>query len=167
MRWNRFTVHLSIAVTVAIGLGACRQQEAAQEERAGAKEESTGTQEEAGALKAGAFYFKDTVDGGDDPFNPGCEEVFLAAGCPGLGRVARGDRCSDAITLLEGTDQNCHQGDVVTTYNCDELCRKNGHDAGTCGPIDSACAGFGSATCVCQDEMEKQTTEQQQASPRS
>lgn len=101
------------------------------------------------------IYYKDVLDGGDDPFNPGCEEVFTANTCPAPGRIARGDYCIDLTNLFEGTDQTCHQGDVGKTYDCDAECKKKGHLAGTCGGIPAMCGGLGSASCVCHDAAEK------------
>ncbi len=101
-----------------------------------------------------ARFYKDTVDGGSNVFEPGCHRVYRVAGCPALGALFRssGDLCQSNTRLAEWTNAGCHPAKPVDSskFDCDAECRRIGADAGVCVTLKNFCAAnIDSAKCEC------------------
>lgn len=98
--------------------------------------------------------WKDTIDGGDDPFTAGCHLGYTAPNCGNRIRNAiYGDVChQNGLDLTEWTDQMCHPSMPLDSkiYYCDAECRRRNMD-GCCETVALMCDGMNirSARCKC------------------
>ena len=96
--------------------------------------------------------FQDTVDGGDDPWVPGCHLYWSQPNCAGTANFLEGDGCTDATHLKEWTNSACHppQGDTVV-HDCDAECKKKGFRGGGCvqSTVECASGNHRSDKCEC------------------
>ena len=101
-----------------------------------------------------ATYYRDTLDGGENIFEPGCHRWFTNAQCAGQGNLfsSSGDLCLSNIQIAEWTNANCHPAKPVDSskFNCDTECKKKGAQGGACVTVEDFCAaGIDSAKCEC------------------
>lgn len=108
-----------------------------------------------------SYYFKDTVDNGNDALTAGCHVEYLTNACDKRQVIGvSGDRCLSKASIDEYTNnQTCHEHNTNTTpadissLNCSEVCGSRG---GRCETVSNACA-IGSVTsdsarCVCNEK---------------
>ncbi len=75
-----------------------------------------------------AGYFKDLVDGGDKPLDPGCHCSYSDPVCSMDERFFAGDKCyPSGVSLGEWVDTTCHQhfqrpGRDIVLWNCNKAC---------------------------------------------
>ena len=100
-------------------------------------------------------FWRDTLDGGNDPLNPGCHLGFFNNVCTNAAFTGRqfGDRCLDASTLEEWTNPACH-GDAALDkafWSCTQVCIQFGL-VGCCTTAPIVCGNdpmMKSAYCKC------------------
>jgi len=101
------------------------------------------------------LYYRDEMDQGDDPFNPGCHFDYADAACTRNKTFFDGDRCRDHIILLEWVDRTCHDDMDLFATDCDDLCKllQPPFDHGVCITILNHCGpGNHSAKCNCYND---------------
>lgn len=108
--------------------------------------------EEIGKVSTASVYFQDDTDAGDDPFTAGCHWSYSDPACTDDKSFLSADGCYNKRDLWEWTLQKCHgpTGDVKR-YDCERLCRAEGHATGICEPVAEVCDGRPSARCRCID----------------
>lgn len=112
--------------------------------------------------------WKDTVDGGNDAFNPGCHQYFQGnAACAGAGTYYSPDICNSPTLLSEWTDSTCHAGAPLdrVQIDCDKLCKDNGKLGGRCVTVQKVCDGGKKPAAKC--ECDEITAKDPKTDPRS
>lgn len=109
---------------------------------------------------AKSYYFRDTVDNGNDAGTAGCHVEYLTSACNNRQVVGvTGDSCLSEQSINEYTNnRTCHRHDNrtspadISAINCSEYCGSRG---GHCETVDNACNVRGitsnSARCVCNE----------------
>ncbi|WP_101759380.1 hypothetical protein [Oceanicoccus sp. KOV_DT_Chl] len=110
-----------------------------------------------------SYYFKDTVDGGNDAKTAGCHKEYISlAGCNADNArtvvSAVGDSCLSDKVINEYRTSSCHQHNPsadISSRNCDTAC---GSMSGRCVTKTIDCTA-GTATKVDSAECECYKTE--------
>lgn len=143
--------HLAaLAMTMALGACSVQDREIKLFDERELLEEAR-PQGESGEIATAALFFKDEVDGGNDPFNAGCHRRYSDPACSEDRQHHDGDGCYNRRDLWEWTDRKCHgPRQDIQRYDCDLECRRKGAAAGTCVWVPNHCgAGLFSARCEC------------------